>query len=242
MNTIKITAENKPLMVAHRGCSGLERENTNAAFVAAGNRSYFGIETDVHKTLDGKYIIIHDDTTGRVAVDDMVVEKSTFDTLRKLVLRNKATHVKDRSDLVLPSLAEYIGICKYYEKEAVLELKNAFEEQDIYEICDIIEGLGYLDHTTFISFDYNNLVYLRRKLPTQSAQFLIGKNCPMNWLDMLLKEHLDLDVYHKVLTKEIVDTCHANGIKVNCWTVDKPEDAERVIACGVDMITSNILE
>lgn len=242
MNTIKLNCENKPLMVAHRGCSGLERENTNAAFVAAGNRTYFGIETDVHKTLDGKYIIIHDDTTGRVAVDDMVVEKTTFDTLRKLTLRNKATHVKDRSDLVLPSLAEYIGICKYYEKEAVLELKNAFEEQDIYEICDIIEELGYLEHTTFISFCYDNLVYLRRKHPTASAQYLIGKNCPMNWLEMLKKENLDLDVYHKVLTKEIVDKCHENGIKVNCWTVDKLEDAERVIACGVDMITSNILE
>lgn len=242
MNTIKLNCENKPLMVAHRGCSGLERENTNAAFVAAGNRSYFGIETDVHKTLDGKYIIIHDDTTGRVAVDDMVVEKTTFDTLRKLTLRNKATHVKDRSDLVLPSLAEYIGICKYYEKEAVLELKNAFEEQDIYEICDIIEELGYLEHTTFISFCYDNLVYLRRKHPTASAQYLIGKNCPMNWLEMLKKENLDLDVYHKVLTKEIVDKCHENGIKVNCWTVDTLEDAERVIACGVDMITSNILE
>ena len=242
MNTIKISAEKKPLMIAHRGCSGLERENTNAAFVAAGNRSYWGIETDVHKTLDGQYIIIHDDTTGRVAVDDMVVEKSTFDTLRKLVLRNKATHVKDRSDLLLPSLAEYISICKYYEKEAVLELKNAFDEADIYEICDIIAELDYLDHTTFISFDYNNLVYLRRKLPKQSAQFLIGKNCPENWLEMLRMESLDLDIYHKTLTKEIVDLCHANGITVNCWTVDKPEDAERVIALGVDMITSNILE
>ena len=30
-------------MVAHRGVSGLERENTCAAFVAAGNRSYFGV-------------------------------------------------------------------------------------------------------------------------------------------------------------------------------------------------------
>lgn len=242
MNTIKLESANKPLMVAHRGCSGLERENTNAAFVAAGNRSYWGIETDVHKTVDGQYIIIHDDTTGRVAVDDMVVEKSTFDTLRKLVLRNKATHVKDRTDLVLPSLAEYISICKYYEKEAVLELKNAFEEQDIYDICAIIEEQGYMEHTTFISFCYDNLVFLRKKYPTQSAQFLIGKNCPMNWLEMLKKENLDLDVYHKVLTKEIVDKCHENGIKVNCWTVDKLEDAERVIACGVDMITSNILE
>ena len=131
MDTIKICAENKPLMVAHRGCSGLERENTNAAFVAAGNRSYWGIETDVHKTLDGKYIIIHDDNTGRVAVDEMIVEKSTFDTLRHLTLLNKYTDQKDRSDLVLPSLEEYISICKYYEKEAVLELKNAFEEEDI---------------------------------------------------------------------------------------------------------------
>ena len=59
MNTIKIADKKQTLMVAHRGCSGLERENTNAAFVAAGNRSYFGIETDIHKTLDGKFIIIH---------------------------------------------------------------------------------------------------------------------------------------------------------------------------------------
>lgn len=40
-------------MIAHRGVSGLERENTCAAFVAAGNRSYYGIETDIHRTADG---------------------------------------------------------------------------------------------------------------------------------------------------------------------------------------------
>lgn len=242
MNTIKLNAEMKPLMVAHRGCSGLERENTNAAFVAAGNRSYWGIESDVHKTVDGKYVIIHDDTTGRVAIDDMVVENSTYDTLRRLTLRNKYSHVKDRSDLVIPSLAEYIAICQYYEKEAVLELKNSFEEKDVYEICDIIEELGYLERTTFISFDYNNLVYLRRKHPTASAQYLIGKTLPENWLEMLQAENLDLDIYRKHITKELVDTCHANGIKVNCWTVDDPTDAADIVAAGVDMITSNILE
>ena len=40
MNTTKFTNPNKPLMIAHRGVSGLETENTNAAFVAAGKRSY----------------------------------------------------------------------------------------------------------------------------------------------------------------------------------------------------------
>ena len=242
MDTIKISAENKPRMVAHRGCSGLERENTNAAFVAAGNRSYWGIETDVHKTLDGKYIIIHDDNTGRVAVDEMIVEKSTFDTLRRLTLLNKYTDQKDRSDLVLPSLEEYISICKYYGKEAVLELKNAFEEEDIYEICEIIDGLDYLDHVIFISFCYDNLVFLRRKYPNQQAQFLLGKRAPMNWMEMLKAENLDLDVYYKMATKELIDNCHANGIKVNVWTVDEKEAAEQLAAWGVDMITSNILE
>ena len=242
MDTIKISAENKPLMIAHRGCSALERENTNAAFVAAGNRSYWGIETDVHKTLDGKYIIIHDDNTARVAVDELIVEKSTYDTLRKLTLLNKYSDQKDRSDLVLPSLEEYISICKYYEKYAVLELKNAFEEEDIYEICEIIDKLGYLDHVIFISFCYENLVFLRRKYPNQQAQFLLGKRAPMNWMEMLKAENLDLDVYHKVATKELIDNCHANGIKVNVWTVDDKESAEQLAAWGVDMITSNILE
>ncbi|MBE5775575.1 MAG: glycerophosphodiester phosphodiesterase, partial [Clostridiales bacterium] len=67
MNTIKIDHGNVK-MVAHRGVSGLELENTNAAFVAAGNRSYYGIETDVHVTLDGKFVCFHDDNTGRVAI------------------------------------------------------------------------------------------------------------------------------------------------------------------------------
>ncbi len=49
MDTLRLSAP-KPRMIAHRGLSGIEMENTCSAFVAAGNRSYFGIETDVHVT------------------------------------------------------------------------------------------------------------------------------------------------------------------------------------------------
>lgn len=52
MDTIRFQ-HTRAQVVAHRGLSGLETENTCAAFVAAGNRSYFGIETDVHRTADG---------------------------------------------------------------------------------------------------------------------------------------------------------------------------------------------
>ena len=49
MNTVKFE-KGQTLVVAHRGLSGIERENTNSAFVAAGNRSYYGIETDVRQS------------------------------------------------------------------------------------------------------------------------------------------------------------------------------------------------
>ncbi len=239
MNTIKIDKKQVQL-VAHRGCSGLEQENTHAAFVAAGNRSYFGIECDVHKTVDGKYVIIHDDNTARVAIDKLVVEESTYDTLRNLLLLQKDGK-KGRSDIRIPSLQEYIAICKHYDKIAVLELKNHFEKEEVYEICDIITEMGYMEKVIFISFDYENLVYLREKYPSQPAQFLDYK-AEADLVDRLKAQNLDLDISHKVLTKELVDRCHSEGIKVNVWTVDDPEIADRLISWGVDFITTNILE
>ena len=163
MNTVKINRQNCR-MVAHRGCSGLERENTNAAFIAAANRSYYGIETDIHSTLDGEYVLFHDNTTARIGIDSMEVEKTTFATLRSLLLTDR-DGTKNRWDLRISTLEEYIGICKRYEKIAVLELKNSFTREQIFEICEKIEALGYMEGVIFISFKYDNLVYLREKYP-----------------------------------------------------------------------------
>lgn len=239
MNTIKFDKKNT-LIVAHRGLSGIEKENTNAAFVAAGNRSYYGIETDVHKTLDGRYVVFHDDTTGRVAIDDMEVEKSTFDTLRGLLLTD-TDGKKGRSDIRIPTLEEYISICKKYEKVAVLELKNEFAEKEIYEIVDIIKSLDYLENVIFISFCLKNLVVLRSKYPEQPAQYLVD-DFDDSLIDILKKNDLDLDINYKALTAENMKELHDARIKINCWTCDDPEAGEKLAGWGIEYITSNILE
>lgn len=239
MNTVKFDKKETKI-IAHRGLSGIEKENTNAAFVAAGNRSYYGIETDVHKTLDGKYVVFHDDTTGRVAIDDMEVEKTTFDCLRNLLLTD-IDGKKGRSDIRIPTLQEYISICKKYEKVAVLELKNAFTEDEVYEIVDIIKDLGYLPNVVFISFCLENLIFLRKKYPEQEAQFLIDNYEP--WLLDTLKEHnLDLDIKYTSLNADNMKELHDAGIKVNCWTCDDPAAGENLASLGIEFITSNILE
>lgn len=240
MDTIKIPDKKGVKLIAHRGVSGLERENTNAAFVAAGNRSYFGIETDIHKTVDGNYVLIHDDTTGRVAIDNMTVEQSTYDTLRSLTLLD-LDGKKSRGDLKIPNLAEYIAINKKYGKIAVLELKKTFSEDEVYDICSQIEALDYLHGVIFISFGYDNLVFLRKKYPTQAAQFLISKYDD-SLIPRLKDQNLDLDIKHTALTAENTAALKSAGITVNCWTVDTVERAEELIGFGVDMITTNILE
>ena len=242
MDTLHLS-DPKPRMIAHRGLSGIELENTCSAFVAAGNRSYFGIETDVHVTADGQYIIIHDDTTKRVGLDDLTVENSTFETLRSLRLADKDGK-RGRKDLLLPSLAEYTQICKKYEKISVLELKNHMEPADIDGIIDVINQEGWLEKTIFISFDLPNVVYVKEKLPQQKVQYLIGGDMK-DWqevVDALNSHHLDLDIYYKMLTEERVQDVHNAGKEVNVWTVNQLEDAERLAAWGVDYITTNIIE
>ncbi|MGN0708072.1 MAG: glycerophosphodiester phosphodiesterase family protein [Faecalibacterium sp.] len=240
MNTIKI--DNKQTkMVAHRGLSGLEKENTCAAFVAACNReSYCAVETDVHRTADGQFVIIHDDNTQRVGLDRLVVEESTFDMLRKLQLTD-LDGTRGRIDLCIPTLLEYINICKRYEKVCVLELKNEFRASDVYKIVSIIDKAGYLDHVIFISFQLRNLVFLRRRYPAQPAQYLL-KTWEDSSLETLKKYDLDLDLYYQSVTPEIVSQVHGAGRKVNCWTVNDPDAGQSLADMGVDYITTNILE
>ncbi len=240
MDTIKLNRLNKPQMIAHRGLSGLEPENTNAAFIAAGNRSYWGIETDIHLTKDGKFIVIHDDTTRQVALDDLCVESSTFEELRNLLLLQKDGK-KGRTDLRLPSMEEYIGICKAYGKIAVLEIKNPMPREAVHNICQIISDLDYMDGTIFISFDFDNLLYIREKYPRQTVQFLCI-NCDDALIAKLADHKMDLDIEYLEVTKEVVEKCHNRGILVNVWTVDTLEDAQKMCDFGVDYITSNILE
>ena len=244
MNTIQIAKKNVK-MIAHRGLSGIEAENSNAAFVAAGNRSYFGIETDVHVTRDGKFIIHHDDNIKRMTGVDAVIEETDAVELSLIRLYDRNREAREteirRSDLSLPTLEEYIRICKKYGKVAVLELKRRMTAEAIAGIVEEIRALDYLDNTIFISFSLMNMQDIRRLLPEQKAQYLVGA-----WddglLEVLKKDSLDLDIAGSQVTPELVRLLHENGIEINCWTVDSPELATKLVEMGVDYITSNILE
>lgn len=220
-------------MIAHRGLSGMETENTLAAFEAACMRSFYGVETDVHVTKDGKYIIFHDDGTGRLCEQNLIIEETDFEILRSLKFKDGVSE--------MPTLSEYLQVVSDYKKVAAIELKKPMRKSDIEEIIEICKREYSLDKIIFISFDFENLVAVRKILPKQKIQFLTEKFD--DGLIKSLKEYgFDLDIRYDLLTKEKIKEFHESNIAINCWTCDDSQKAEEMIGFGVDFITTNILD
>ena len=240
MDAIKINRK-QARMIAHRGLSGLELENSCAAFVAAGNRDYWGIETDVHQTADGKFVIFHDDRTGRVSPTDMEVEAADLETLRNLPLWEVRNNQALRWDLRMPIPEEYFAICRRYGKIAVFELKNPMSKELVAQLVDLaFEAVG-AENVVFISFCLQNLIYAREYTDKAVCQFLLSDPVSQEDMDAMVKYHFGLDIKYTQVTPELVQQMHDAGLEINCWTVDDPQTAEALVEMGVDYITSNIL-
>lgn len=240
MDTIKIS-KTQTKLIAHRGLSGIECENSLPAFVAAANRSYYGIETDVHLTKDGRFVLMHDNETARVSGIEAKISTSTFDELKKILLTDPRKHDSlPRRDLVLPTLEEYLCICNKYDKTAVIEIKCDMT-RCVEKLFETVERYHSLEKSVFISFGWDNVAAVRKARPEQTVQFLCCE-WKDEYLERLVEHKIDLDIGQGAVTKELIDLLHQNGIKINSWTVDSPETAQKFVEWGIDYLTTNILE
>ena len=225
------------LMVAHRGLSGMELENSLPAFVLAGQNDYYGIEADVRVTKDGKYIITHDDDMTRIAGLNIRIEESTFDELRALEFESP---YGDEGTYFLPTLEEYITACKSHDKQAVLEYKGNFTAAQAVEVAGQVEALGWFDRTTFISFSRDDLLDLRAAYPNANAQYIV-QEVQNSDVEFMIENNLDANFCWISVNPFRVKKLHDAGLKVNVWTVDGYLCAYLMMLFGVDMITTNIL-
>lgn len=255
MDTIKVNKGNT-LMIAHAGLEGFETPNTLAGAVAAGNRSYWGIEVDVRVTKDRVVILTHDDSLMEAAGVDVRVSESTWAELQQYPLfdyreffgmENYGLSIdksQTRSDLRIPSLSEFIRVCKKYGKVAVPEIKGYFSPEEIQIMLDTVREHNYGENVVYISFQWENLAEIRRREPGQAVQLLTGRNMDTSdeFLDRVAAAGFDLDIHLSNVTEELVARIHQRGMKLNVWTADFPEDADNYVKWGVDYVTSHILE
>lgn len=215
--------------IAHRGLSSKYLENTVKAYKAAAKLPFFGIETDIHLTLDNIPITHHDHNLARLSNNTSHLKDLSFSDLKSIKLKD---------NYQIPTLKEYLKIVKSNHKVAVIEFKPTFTSSQIQLILDHISSHINLNQVIIISFHLDNLKKIRQKHPDMTLQYLTDK-FDKDTLKLLRTHKIDYSIHHSVLNHKIVQTIHQAGLKVATWTVNYLEDAIRLIEMGVDYITTD---
>ncbi|MBO4467048.1 MAG: calcineurin-like phosphoesterase C-terminal domain-containing protein [Bacteroidales bacterium] len=113
------------------------------------------------------------------------------------------------------------------------------------EFCDkclavlLSKNLG--DRLVVQTFDVRALEYIHEKYPQVELSYLTDEK--ETDIEKILSQVSFLPRWwspnYQVVTRHNVAYCHALGIKVVPWTVDAPNDIQRMVDCGVDAIISN---
>ena len=239
-----LPTEHEVRMIAHKGYWLDTKENTAEAFIAAGKKSYYGIEADTRITADGEFVMIHDGNTNAATNGETVVtiRETTWEEIQKIRLPgNDGTY---DTEYRIPRVEDYISICKEYGKVPFLELKDGHTKEELQSLIGKIESIGYLSETVFISFSWENCVLLRELLPDAKIMSLIEQDDITDELiEQLVEYDIGLDINQKRLWMKIfVENCHIKGVELGVWTCDDAAAAEKFISWGVDYITTNVLE
>ncbi len=239
MNTIKIDKYFKG-MVANRGLSGIETENTIFSFLAASNRSYFGISCDLAVSKDSKIIISLDDTLLRLGLLNLYIPSFTYEELRKFSLVDRKTSNLD-VNIFIPKLSDFLAICKVYRKVAFLNMDNIVKTEQIDTILEEVELLHDLKKTMFISNNKKHINHLLKKVENKSVFFSLDKTSDEAF-EFAKNNAINIHMNHSNVSKDFIKNMHLFGLKVSAGIVNDKDIAEKLIRNDVDYVFTDILE
>src|SRR4051812_47094396 len=217
----------RPLVIAHRGASKAEPENTVAAFRAARSLGADWVELDVRLTLDRALAVHHD-----AALPDGAPVVNTDS--RKL-------------PALVPLLADALSACAGMGVN--VEIKNlpheACFDEDAAIAGLVVDALRAGDPAQPIivsSFHPGTLVRVR-ELDASIATALLTFNLPDPAAAIaacVTAGHVALHPFVGTVDAALVDGSHEAGLAVNVWTVDDPQRMIELVGLGVDGIVTNV--
>ena len=216
-------------VLAHRGASRAERENTLLAFRRAGDMGADGVELDARLTRDGVVVVHHDP----VLSDGRVICEVEYGELPNYV----------------PTLDDALDACAGMWVN--VEIKNDPNEADFDATDEVAVVVGALllqrqEDERFLvsSFRRETIDKMRVVAPALRTAWLTPAVQPDDRDDVLAglvsAGHVALHPWVGLLTRELVEACHAAGIQVNTWTCDDPERMAELIEWKVDAICTNV--
>jgi glycerophosphoryl diester phosphodiesterase len=224
------------MVVAHRGASIEQPENTIAAFEAAIDAGADAVEFDVRMTEDGYLVVLHDPDVSRTTNGAGLVWEMSLDEIRRLGV---------------PTLEEGLR-CLAGRIGADIEIKNSPDEPGYTPDAEpaVEATLAALDELAFSgplivsSFNPRSIAHSRALRPDVPTGLL-------TWFDVDADEALAratgqghpwvLPFVTKVLEAGdgFGDRVHTDGALLGVWIADDPETARRLFQLGADAVATN---
>jgi glycerophosphoryl diester phosphodiesterase len=213
----------RPSVIAHRGASGYEYENSRAAFRRAVMLDADGIELDIHATADGGIVVHHDaDVPGFGAIAEMTLPQA-----RQARIRNGES---------LPFLAEVLDLLG--SRDVYIEAKSLPPMHD-GALLSVLEAGPSPERYAVHSFDHRVVHRLGSACPGLRRGILLSAYLqdPLSVMrgvgaTMLWQEWQQID-------EPLVGLVHQAGGTVIAWTVNEIGDLDRMVRLGVDGLCGN---
>jgi glycerophosphoryl diester phosphodiesterase len=214
----------KPLIIAHRGASAEQPENTLPAFRRALALQADGIELDVHVTRDGVPVVFHDATLRRLTGQPGRITAKTWAELKKLRVGGSEP---------IPSLA---GVLALVRGRAVVqvELKRG---TGVAPVIQVIRRARAARWVILSSFE-TGLLRQAAGLAPHIPRLLISDG--RGRAETLLRQMASVGAgglslnYRAVRSRAFADRVRAHGATLWCWTVNDRRTARRLAGWGVD--------
>lgn len=219
-----------PLIIAHRGASADAPENTITAFALAAEQAADGIELDVQLSADGVPVIIHDERVDRTTNGQGRVSKLSLEQLQALDAGD------GRSIPTLDQVFEIFGPSLLYN----VELKSGFwpDKNLAAAVAERIEGHQLEDRVLVSSFNLIAVRQARHYLSPRTPVALIRMSGFLAAGHTFLSSEAD-HPHHALVNERYMAWAARQNLGVNVWTVDDPEEAQRLARLGVQGIITN---
>ena len=228
-------------MIAHTGYSAVAPANTLPAYVAAGESDFWGAETDIQRTKDGVWILMHDNTVDAMTDGTGKVCDMTYAEIQTLNV-DAGNNIEQYPGLKVATLPEYLDVCKEYGLHPVIEIKSNADPATMDELAELLLAREDKEMFVIISFGREICVRVKELMPEIPVYYLIGfENVSQEDIDFAVENHLDGMDIHVFLPTDYVKAVKKSGLDIFVWTIDDLENAERFYRLGINAITTNSL-
>ena len=219
------------LKIGHRGAKGHLAENTLESIQKALSFGVDAIEIDVHRCKTGELVVIHDFTLDRTT-------NGSGEVAKKSLTEIKALKVKDEFEMPLfTEVLDFIeGKCTINIELKGLNTATATAKT----IKKYIAEKNWIYKDFIVSSFQKNELFQMRKLDEKVALGILSKASVTEAIE--LGKLLKASAIHPslgIITRDNVKASHKAGFNVNVWTVNEPEDIQRMREFGVDGIISD---